>query len=53
MSESKIKVVTNNRKARHDYEIVDNYEAGIVLIGTEVKAVREGRAMFNEPIDIG
>ena len=48
MSESKIKVVTNNRKARHDYEIVDNYEAGIVLIGTEVKAVREGRVNLTD-----
>ena len=38
------KVVARNRKARHDYLIEDTYEAGIVLRGTEVKALREGRA---------
>jgi SsrA-binding protein len=36
-------VVTTNRKARHDYEILDTYEAGMVLSGTEVKALRQGR----------
>lgn len=48
MSENTIKVVTNNRKARHDYEIVDNYEAGLVLLGTEVKAIREGRVNLTD-----
>jgi SsrA-binding protein len=38
------KVVATNRKARHDYAIEDTYEAGIVLQGTEVKSLREGRA---------
>lgn len=38
------KVVATNRKARHDYLIEDVYEAGIVLTGTEVKALRAGRA---------
>jgi SsrA-binding protein len=38
------KVVATNRKARHDYTIEDTYEAGIVLQGTEVKSLREGRA---------
>lgn len=38
------KVVATNRKARHDYLIEDTYEAGLVLWGTEVKALREGRA---------
>src|SRR5690606_39527477 len=38
------KVVASNRKARHDYVIEDVYEAGIVLSGTEVKALRMGRA---------
>ena len=38
------KVVATNRKARHDYLIEDTYEAGIVLQGTEVKSLREGRA---------
>jgi SsrA-binding protein len=38
------KVVATNRKARHDYTIEDTYEAGMVLSGTEVKSLREGRA---------
>ena len=38
------KVVATNRRARHDYLIEDTYEAGIVLTGTEVKSLREGRA---------
>jgi len=38
------KLVAQNRKARHDYHIGDTYEAGIVLSGTEVKSLREGRA---------
>ena len=38
------KVVTTNRKARHDYTILDTYEAGLVLTGTEVKSLRTGRA---------
>ena len=38
------KLVASNRKARHDYLVEDSYEAGIVLMGTEVKALRAGRA---------
>ena len=38
------KLVASNRKARHDYLIEDTYEAGMVLMGTEVKALRMGRA---------
>lgn len=38
------KLVASNRKARHDYLVEDTYEAGIVLMGTEVKALRAGRA---------
>ncbi len=38
------KVVATNRKARHDFQILDTYEAGMVLSGTEVKALREGKA---------
>jgi SsrA-binding protein len=38
------KVVATNRKARHDYTIEDTYEAGMVLTGTEVKSLRQGRA---------
>ncbi|MEU4673141.1 SsrA-binding protein SmpB [Amycolatopsis sp. NPDC023774] len=38
------KVIASNRKARHDYSILDTYEAGLVLQGTEVKSLREGKA---------
>ena len=38
------KVIASNRKARHDYTIEDTYEAGIALMGTEVKSLRAGRA---------
>lgn len=40
----KTKLVAQNKKARHDYTIVDTFEAGIVLTGTEVKSLRKGRA---------
>jgi SsrA-binding protein len=42
------KVVAENRKARFNYEILDTYEAGLVLMGTEVKALREGKANIAE-----
>ena len=42
--ESGRKLVASNRKARHDYHIDDTFEAGLVLTGTEVKALRAGRA---------
>jgi SsrA-binding protein len=38
------KVIASNRKARHDYTILDVFEAGVVLVGTEVKSLRMGRA---------
>jgi len=38
-----IKIIARNRKARHDYQIRDTVEAGIELLGTEVKSVREGK----------
>jgi SsrA-binding protein len=38
------KVIASNRKARHDYTILDVFEAGVVLVGTEVKSLRLGRA---------
>jgi SsrA-binding protein len=38
------KVIAQNRKARHDYTIEDTFEAGMVLVGTEVKSLRAGRA---------
>lgn len=37
-------VIATNRRARHDYSIVDTWEAGVVLVGTEVKSLREGKA---------
>ncbi|MEQ1929972.1 MAG: SsrA-binding protein SmpB [Parvularculaceae bacterium] len=42
------KIVSENRRARHDYYIEDVIEAGLVLTGTEVKALREGRATIAE-----
>ena len=42
------KPVTTNRRARHDYEILESFEAGIVLIGAEIKAIREGQATFSD-----
>jgi len=38
------KLIAQNKKARHDYHIDDTWEAGLVLVGTEVKSLREGRA---------
>jgi SsrA-binding protein len=43
-----IKIVAENRKARRDYFIVDEYEAGLVLKGTEVKSLRQGRANLKD-----
>jgi len=43
MKEKGRKVVATNRKARHNYTILDTYEAGIALVGTEVKSLREGK----------
>ena len=42
------KVVASNRKARHDYTILDTYEAGMALTGTEVKSLRSGRASLTD-----
>lgn len=43
-----MKVICTNKKARYDYEIIEKMEAGIVLKGTEVKALREGQASLND-----
>ncbi len=48
MEKQPIKVVAENRKARHDYIIEDKYEAGIVLAGTEVKSLRMGKANLKD-----
>jgi SsrA-binding protein len=46
--ESGRQVVATNRKARHDYLVLDTYEAGIALMGTEVKSLRAGRASLTD-----
>src|SRR5580765_6208613 len=38
------KLIAENRRARHEYHLLDRYEAGLVLTGTEVKSLRDGRA---------
>jgi SsrA-binding protein len=43
-----IRIVCQNRKARHDYEIVETFEAGMALLGTEVKSLRDGRANLKD-----
>ncbi|MGI6226814.1 MAG: SsrA-binding protein SmpB [Peptococcales bacterium] len=43
-----VKVVTENRKARHDYHILETYEAGMELKGTEVKSLRSGKANLKD-----
>ncbi|MDD7319976.1 MAG: SsrA-binding protein SmpB [Firmicutes bacterium] len=43
-----MKVVANNKKARHDYFIEETYEAGITLTGTEIKSVRQSRVSLKE-----
>jgi SsrA-binding protein len=48
MPESYTKVVAENRKARHNYFIEDTYEAGMVLLGTEVKSLRLGRVNLKD-----
>ncbi|MEM8950321.1 MAG: SsrA-binding protein SmpB [Pseudomonadota bacterium] len=42
------KVIARNRRATHDYFIDERFEAGIMLVGTEVKSLRDGRATINE-----
>lgn len=42
------KLITSNRRARHDYFILDTFEAGLVLLGTEVKSLRDGKASLAE-----
>ncbi|MGH9115067.1 MAG: SsrA-binding protein SmpB [Acidimicrobiales bacterium] len=40
--------VAQNRRARHDYDILDTYEAGLVLVGAEVKSLRDGKAQLRD-----
>jgi len=48
LSTNHIKVITENRKARHNYFIEETYEAGMVLLGTEVKSLRLGRVNLKD-----
>ena len=48
MAEKKIKIIAENRKARHDFTIHETYEAGIELTGTEVKSLRAGKANMKD-----
>ncbi len=44
----RIKVISRNKKARHDYQILETYEAGLVLLGTEIKSLRQGKCNFKD-----
>ena len=48
MGKDNIKLIANNKKASYDYFIEESYEAGIVLVGTEVKAIRMGQCSIKE-----
>lgn len=48
MADEGIKIIAQNKKARHDYFIEETYEAGIVLAGTEVKSVRQGNVNIRD-----
>jgi SsrA-binding protein len=47
-----IESIAKNRRARHDYAIIDTYEAGLVLTGSEVKSLREGKANLSDAYGI-
>ena len=42
------RIVADNRKAFHDYHVLETWEAGVALLGTEIKAVREGRVNLRD-----
>src|SRR3954471_2826824 len=42
------RVIAENRKAHHDYHVLETWEAGVALLGTEVKAIREGRVNLRD-----
>ena len=48
MAEERIKIIAENRKARHDYTIFETLESGIALTGTEVKSLRAGKANMKD-----
>ena len=46
--DARIKIISDNRQARYLYEILETYEAGIELVGTEVKSIREGKVNLRD-----
>lgn len=48
MAKTETKLAAQNRKARHEYEILEVFEAGIALVGSEVKSIRAGHAQLND-----
>lgn len=44
----RIKVLSRNKKARHDYHLLEEYEAGLVLLGSEIKSLRQGKCNFKD-----
>lgn len=48
MSKEGIKIVARNRKASHEYHLMDTYEAGLVLLGSEIKSIRAGHVQLQE-----
>ncbi|MFU8805794.1 MAG: SsrA-binding protein, partial [Bradymonadaceae bacterium] len=48
MSDVKTKVITRNRKAYHNYFVDEEYEAGLVLLGTEVKSLRDAKVQLTD-----
>ncbi len=48
MANTQLRVVANNKKARHDYHIIDTIEAGIALKGSEVKSIRDGKVNLQD-----
>lgn len=49
---TQLQSIARNRRARHDYQVIDSWEAGIVLSGTEVKSLREGKANLTDAYGI-
>ena len=48
MAKDSIKIISNNKKAYHDYFILESFEAGLSLTGTEVKSIRAGRCNLKD-----
>ena len=48
MDKSEFKIIAQNRKARHEYAILETFEAGVSLTGTEIKSLRDGKISLQE-----